>query len=838
MKLEEVTPEILQEETELQLRSMHSHMTMLQRAWLKEEKLSDIDLAQVKRVHDLIVDELVRRGIQKKKEHMTPMDVEEALAKVHPSGEEMGEEINLDDLPEFEDFYLNDRFVLLTGSLPNEGKTKNDIDFLIAWPEGIPDEVLRPIAFRIGRQFPPGLQARCSFHLDKFHGPFTNSIPLYRLKCERINPDMEIIQAEKNEELLEVAYSSSKKLFANNIVSRFPKEAKIVFDPMCGAGSILIAAAKKGIKVVGNDVNPFAFQYVKGIFEGEKLEPADIESLVNSPEKSGWFAKEYKGKHPADKNLRAWVDGMVLNIGENFTGSKQLAAKSVIASFLGKFFRGTHTGMKSGYFYQDKDKAKQMLRSAVLEVDRMIEQVGGKGTITNLDAFEMVAPEADVVFLDPPSFDSTAHRHALSEYKTRNSILLQKSFEYTKPTQEQIRKLLEKLSKSCGTMIVVSGEASELNWAETLGGLKQNVSTHKLTHFKQIKNPDESSSIKRSREQMLYLAEAAGPYMNPPSEDKGHKYAVQHHWRGKSAHADLRLLIEPNTLIGWTVDDLLPGVMKEPVLTLKDARDREKNQNKYFKINWRTGDWAKRMKKDATKPVNITLMAQQKVPVKMGTVDIEGIIPKGEFGATTNFPGVLLSIDRGTVEYGAQKSQSHEYFFNGKALNGKYIFRRLKSEFGEAILESKRLQRKLFLCEDIMMDELEEALSSEDSGMMESLPDEMFEHCLISPAGTPEKSLVVLEDRVLPPSPEKTEGMRWFFIKPIDQTPYVLSSEASRKGWMPPLGYSALPKKVRQKVPAELQYWKAKSTAEAKRLRDDLRKVLRGKQLQEQQFEV
>lgn len=801
MKLEDVTPEALRKETDKQLLSMHFHMTMLHRTWLKGDK--DIDIKLVKQVHDLVVEELDHREVSSKKEHLTPMDIEEVLAKVHPSGEEQeGKEITLDDLPEFGDFYLNDRFVLLVGSLPNQGKTKNDMDFLIAWPEGVPEEILKPITFRLWRQFPEELQSRCSFHLDTYHGPFTNSIPLYRLKCERINPDMEILQAEEGKEgLLEVAYSSSKKLFAKNIVTRIPEGSKVLFDPMCGTGSILIEAARKGMTVIGNDLNPFASRYTKGIFEGEKLEPPDIELLSEAPEKPGWFTQEYKGKHPTDKNLRIWVDSLVQHVEECFTGEKLLAARAVVCSLLGKFFRGTHTGMKSGYYYQDANKSKQMLRSAVIEVNRMIEQVGGKGTITNLDAFEMEIPEADVVFFDPPALNETAHRHALSEYKTRNSILLQKSFEYTISTNERLKSLLEKLSKSSKVVIVCSSEGSEIDWEEALKKIRPKVSAHKLMYFKQSKSAQALPSLKKSRKQMLYLAEAVS-YEDVPAEDKAHRFAVQHHWRGKSCHADLRLQADKDTVLGWTIFDLLPDVVQEPITTLEDAKKIEAHQDKYFKINWRTGEFAKRLKKGATKPVNVTLMAQQKIPVKMGTVDIEGIIPPGEFGSTVNFPGVLVNIDRGTVEYGAQKAHSHEYFFKGKALKGKYVFRRLGAEFGEALL-------------------------NEDFETMSNLFEELFGECYKLPAGTMLASLTVSEAKVLPPSEEKTTGLRWFLIKPIDQTPYVLTSEAVRKNWMPPSGYSALPKQVREAIPDEYKYWTLKDSGQAKKVRDDLYDLIR-----------
>lgn len=47
----------------------------------------------------------------------------------------------------------------------------------------------------------------------------------------------------------------------------------------------------------------------------------------------------------------------------------------------------------------------------------------------------------------------------------------------------------------------------------------------------------------------------------------------------------------------------------------------------------------------------------------------------------------------------------------------------------------------------------------------------------------------------------------WFVWKPIDQTPYVLSSRSIRKEYVPPKGRSALPKEWENKIPSVLRWW-------------------------------
>ena len=282
-------------------------------------------------------------------------------------------------------------------------------------------------------------------------------------------------------------------------------------------------------------------------------------------------------------------------------------------------------------------------------------------------------------------------------------------------------------------------------------------------------------------------------------------------------------------LIGWTLNDLIKGVVKEPVLTMADARKIEEDQEKYFKINWKTGVWAKRIRKKAVKPVNVSVLTQKKAPEPAEWLRFQGVVPPGEVGATKRYPGVFLIITKGTVEYGAQKPWAHEYFFHKGALDYRLIMRQLRADFGEALLEDRALQRQLFMYPDLFEDNLEESFEklteSMDREFLESLPEELFKDCFIVEAKPFVDSCE--EEIVLPPSEEKVIGVRWFTIKPIDQTPYVLGSEAVKKKWMPALGKSALPKVVRAEIPEVLRYWNAKKPEEARLIRDELVEMIK-----------
>jgi len=76
---------------------------------------------------------------------------------------------------------------------------------------------------------------------------------------------------------------------------------------------------------------------------------------------------------------------------------------------------------------------------------------------------------------------------------------------------------------------------------------------------------------------------------------------------------------------------------------------------------------------------------------------------------------------------------------------------------------------------------------------------------------------------------ETAEVAGFLFIKPKDQTPYVLSSRAVKKGFIPPFGRHALPKELARRIPSRLRYWTRKNERERCEVRDTLVNELRKK---------
>jgi len=261
--------------------------------------------------------------------------------------------------------------------------------------------------------------------------------------------------------------------------------------------------------------------------------------------------------------------------------------------------------------------------------------------------------------------------------------------------------------------------------------------------------------------------EKQDPYeIIPEEEDAPYKYTVQHHARGKTIHSDLRIESKDKKfLIGWTIMDLIEGKIKDPILTMKDAAKANSEDN--FKIEWNKKPVKVKMRRTAAgNIVPAEIRSATKAAEPSAWLDVTGVTKPGEVGATKDFPGVFTMIDKGTVEYLAQKPYFKELWFSNQGkLQGRWIFRQI-SEY--------RREEKT-------------------KGIL--------------PAS-------------LPPERPETSGFFWVLIQPIDQVPYVLGARAIEKNWVPPVRYSALPQKLKKKVSSEFQYWKAAKESDRIRIRN------------------
>lgn len=309
------------------------------------------------------------------------------------------------------------------------------------------------------------------------------------------------------------------------------------------------------------------------------------------------------------------------------------------------------------------------------------------------------------------------------------------------------------------------------------------------------------------------------PYLEVPPEGPKYRYSVQHHWRGKSVHSDLRMVLKPRRLLlGWTMNTQRPGVVKEPVTTLAEARKWSSSQNmdKISKIDWNTGEWAERPRRGTDKLVRTEILSERKAPEPFAWLDVEGKTRDPEpgkappVGGTRNHPGVFDLVDQGTVEYGAQKPWFHEYFFTGDALNYRMFFRQLR-------ISVTKNEEPCQACEQVVAKSIVGWVGDEN-------PVALCDDCTTE--------FLRKVDVVLPPSEEQgLPGAAWLAIYPDDQTPYVLSNDAVKKNWMPSDGRSALPGAVRSQIPDKFRYW-TKRGATAKKTRDELFEAIKAKEVE------
>lgn len=298
------------------------------------------------------------------------------------------------------------------------------------------------------------------------------------------------------------------------------------------------------------------------------------------------------------------------------------------------------------------------------------------------------------------------------------------------------------------------------------------------------------------------LEELETKAMKPPAEEGTYRYICQAHWRKQSRHVDW--MMEYNGfLIGYTLLDQIAGKTKEPITTLAAAKKEDAKDQ--YKIDWKKGEIKQRRIRGDT-----TRRGQIRVQPKRGRASPSRLSLEG---ATKS--GVFHIIDRGVVEFGAQKSGFQEFFLSkGKLRSGRWLIRRI---------ERKALRDKSFWPDADLL-QLWETFSKEETdekGWI--LGEELLERGLIT------------ETKLLPPGkPEPGAGTSayWTLIQPEEPkrwSPYVLSKRAIKAGWLPSKGYSALPKRIRRAVSEDLRYW----TMDRKQALEARRQLAEGKETKE-----
>jgi len=166
-------------------------------------------------------------------------------------------------------------------------------------------------------------------------------------------------------------------------------------------------------------------------------------------------------------------------------------------------------------------------------------------------------------------------------------------------------------------------------------------------------------------------------------------------------------------------------------------------------------------------------------------------------------------VDGGVCEYGAQKPWVHEYFPRSEKTKGGFRYRIFFRQLRVADIKREDEERALSpaLLGEYLAHDPDVAREDWDAGYWEFLK--------------------AKGEVVLPAAETKfREEAAWLLIKPLDQTPYVLSDRAAEDGWVPPKGFSSLPRVIRTEVPPKFRYWRMERESERREMRDALVKAV------------
>ncbi|MBW2109282.1 MAG: DNA adenine methylase [Deltaproteobacteria bacterium] len=340
-------------------------------------------------------------------------------------------------------------------------------------------------------------------------------------------------QEDEIDEAFEKAnYVGNKRRLSKYIVGKFPDGGKSIFDPMCGCSAILIEAARKGYRVKGNDLSIVPFWYSKGVFEGAQLSEADIEKLKNAAPHDGWLTTGWKGVYPRPRNIRRYLDGLAKK-ARQWQGAKGLAAKAVASRVLQTLYSDSISGY-STIRYETEDAVKRIVDRSAKEVNGLIAEVSGKGTITNSNAVSMSYPWADVVYFDPPFFKrDKGYVHYFQTYKVMNSILLGSEWKEANLKPEDIPPVLEKLCRSCRHIYISTSSNEVVPYAKELSRHKKTMKRFRVTY---TQTSGFGSRDDQQREH-LYVAKQDGAEEDDLGEIEKRRLVPFNQWGGSSKYA-------------------------------------------------------------------------------------------------------------------------------------------------------------------------------------------------------------------------------------------------------------------------------------------------------------
>ena len=681
-------PDVLKKETDAGLRLAHA----LAHAWWRHKDKRPVGMTEedVRRYYELVVSEMKRRG----------MKYTELGAPVYSVRDKpLGEPVTLDELYEYyaEPIVLREGVVKVVGGIPNWGASKGDIDIMIDMPDDTPESILHPIRFRLGRALPPELSWRIQF-LDPSNqhlmGPFTNHATLYDLV---LIPHHRFVEMAGHIELFKfvpvpktsVGYHEGEVTEVEQVVARFkPEDYPLALEKKYDG--LVVEWHKKGDKIVAyTDSGKRCEHRFPRLMKTLREHPCP--ELLLMTETEGWKDGEHMGREeiagyvnqrgvPDDRYVVANVwDVLWCKLPERHHDlqpegdvhewplEQRIRLRGVVAKLGG--WQETDEVPKPGW----NNVPSHILEK--LDVGKLKELLT---KIRNLPGSEgvMIKSVRDI-------FPLTGHIASWVKYKKsadlhvvvlkRNPTRTEGVYNYT------VGLLAEKDMPHTQEMVLGKTKAWVMNVGKTNNiarrfdrGTILTVIPHTLFQYPDGRvtvyecpvyeaRPDQT--LPDTVEEAVEIAKKAGILRKKARAAGALRYVLQLHARGKSIHGDLRLEKTPGgPLEGWTLN-LDEGKIEEPVRTLKDIRKIEKQWARYLEPLDEPGH---------------QILAESKKDEPHEWLEVDNRVdPPGGVIATKNWPGVMIIVDKGTYERGAQKPYYREWFFHGKKLKGRYVARLL-----------------------------------------------------------------------------------------------------------------------------------------------------------------
>jgi len=883
-------PELLKEWTDEQLLDDHRICHL----WAgKNWKTLPHDLTkeEVKRFHDLLVEEMNRRGM----EHTTPLELERSVttterqsydnlkdnllesSNISEVNKQIVEEVKEpspyapvhhietgEDTIELETvleawskpIILKKGYVTLVGGLSNHGRTDGDIDVLIGDREWV-THIHQPLLFRLGRALPDDLGERIQMmFVGEYGGPFTNHIPIYDLvlipsadrrliRMEKVPTRIkqlrdrqafkEALESYREDEVKPLRFVIPLKgyrahyrfadLVPEVVEEWFERDVYPIYAQKKYDG-FRVLLMKQGDKIIirsedGEDVTK---RFPKIIEQAKKILPhtctLDIEAEL-------WKDGKHQPREEAAGYAHARTppddSGFVFNVFDVLYFYDESVEHHELSGTIGDlhkhpyelrlrylslidFPQSTDDTPKTPAFNLTPTYVAHNPEELAKLVRKCSDFIASEGAVVKSSKSDYPLDGLTDQWL---KFKKMAEIHAIVldniETKTKGVYNLVVGVRVP-PGWKVPEKHLRELN---GKKYIVIGKTFNVKGYKKPGTIVT-VSFHTLNHYidsqtgeqwihiyepkfievrEGQKTPDSAEDAIKIAHDLELLTVKRLALTRFPMDDKPHQAVLQHHYRceleqllpdvgepgspwfelaldeliqrlgdhidkirvflGRSVHTDFRIKVNDH-LEGFTIMDAKPGAIKEPVTSVEQAKELEKDWDKYFKLSNDPQTYIASPRRK--------LWVEQKKSEPKEWLNVERVVKPGEVGATKHEYGVFSIFDRPIVYFGAVKPDFLEMFLYGKKFNGRWVVRLL-------------------------------------------------------------------------PNPWKREMPRREFVllmwKPEDQTPYVLSSRAVRRKWIPPKGISCLPPEIRQQIPEEYRYWKFDDKQKRLEVRDKLVEAIR-----------